>query len=92
MLAIGFLHDVRAATAGAALQVRCGVEVGRVALDDGDVIGPAVYVATELCKRAAPDQILGSATVAGLAGASTAGRVGPSTLRATGTEIEVVSL
>jgi class 3 adenylate cyclase len=93
VVALDFLHDVRTAAAEDELQLRCGVEVGRVALDDGDVVGPAVFVAAELCRRAGADQILGSATFADLAGASaTAERIGSTTLRATGTEVDVVSL
>ena len=92
-VALGFLHDLRTAAAEGSLQLRCGVEVGRVALDDGDVVGPAVFAAAELCRRARPDQILGSATVAALAGASSAAeRLGPTNLWGTRAEVELVSL
>jgi len=93
VVGLAFLHDVRIAAAEELLQVRCGVEVGRVALDDGDVVGPAVFVAGELCRRAEPDQILGTATVAALAGASSVTeRLGPSRLWGTRAEVELVSL
>jgi class 3 adenylate cyclase len=91
--ALEFLHGVRAAATATSLQVRCGVEVGRVELDDGDVVGPAVFVAAELCRRARPDEILGSVLVAELSGRrSTA--VSPRTVTppATGTTLDVVSL
>jgi class 3 adenylate cyclase len=91
--AIEFLHAVRTAAASDSLQVRCGVEVGRVELDDGEVVGPAVFVAAELCRRARPEEIVGSATVAELAGRRpTARSLGTTTLRVTGLPLDVVSL
>jgi class 3 adenylate cyclase len=81
--AIGFVRDVRAAAAARSTHVRSGLDVGRVALDDGDVVGPAAFVAAELCRRAGPDEILVSPTVAALAGAS---------LDASETEVVLVSL
>ena len=91
--AIEFLDGVRAMAATASLRVKCGVEVGRVELDDGEVVGPAVFVAAELCRRAGPDEIVGSAMVAELAGRrSSAASLGPRMLRATGAPVELVSL
>jgi class 3 adenylate cyclase len=93
LAAIGFVRDVRAAAAAHSIHVRCGVEVGRMALDDGDVVGPAAFVAAELCRRAVPDQILTSAAAAELAGvASEAVPLGRSRLRAIRTEVELVEL
>jgi class 3 adenylate cyclase len=90
--AIEFVRDVRARFGANSMQVRCGVDVGRVELDDGDVVGAAVYGASELCKKAEPDQVLASATVTDLAAWSPAVPLGRTRLRATGREIEVVSL
>jgi class 3 adenylate cyclase len=91
--AIEFLYGVRTAAAAESLQVRSGVEVGRVELDDGEVVGPAMFVAAALCRRARPKEIVGSVTVAELAGRrSTATSLGTTTPRATGLPLEVVSL
>jgi class 3 adenylate cyclase len=90
VIALAFLHDIEAAAAEMDLEVHSGVEIGRVELYDGDVAGPAAFVASELCRRAAPGQIIGSRTVVELAGASSgAVSLGRSTLRAFGTEIEL---
>lgn len=91
--AVAFLRDVQALAAGMGLEVRSGVEIGRVELNDGDVAGPAVFVAAELCKGATAGQIVGSRTVVDLAGGSSvAVSLGHSTLRATGKKIDLFAL
>jgi class 3 adenylate cyclase len=93
VVALGFLHDMQALAAEMGLEIRSGVEVGRVELYDGDVAGPAAFVASELCKRAIPGQIVGSRTVVDLAGVSSnAASLGYAVLRATDKEIELFAL
>ena len=75
------------------MQIRSGVDIGRVELYEGDVAGPAAFVASELCGRATPGQIVGSRTVVDLAGVSTAAiPIGNLTLRTTGNEMELFAL
>ena len=93
MIALAFLHDMQAVAAEMGLEIRSGIEIGRVELYDGDVAGPAAFVASELCKRATPGQIVGSRNVVDLAGASSgAVSLGRSVLRATGKETELFAL
>jgi class 3 adenylate cyclase len=92
-MALAFLRDMQAALAETDLEVHSGIEIGRVELYDGDVIGPAAFVASELCRRATAGQIIGSRNVVDLAGASSgAVSLGRSTLRATGKETELFAL
>jgi class 3 adenylate cyclase len=75
------------------LEIRSGVEIGRVEIYEGDVAGPAAFVASELCKGAKPGQIVGSRNVVELAGASSdAVPLGRSVLRASGKETELFAL
>jgi class 3 adenylate cyclase len=91
--AIGFLYDVQAMAAEMGLQIRSGVDIGRVELYDGDVAGPAAFVASELCKRAEAGQIAGSRNVVDLAGAvASSVSLGHSILRATDMETELFAL
>jgi class 3 adenylate cyclase len=93
VVALGFLHDMQDVAAEMGLEIRSGVEIGRVELYDGDVAGPAAFVASELCKRAKPGQIVGSRNVVDLAGASSdTASLGRSVLRATDKEIELFAL
>ena len=93
VIALAFLRDMQAALAEMDLEVHSGIEIGRVELYDGDVIGPAAFVASELCRRATAGQIIGSRNVVDLAGAwSGAVSLGRSTLRATGKETELFAL
>jgi class 3 adenylate cyclase len=93
VIALAFLHDMQAVVAEMGLEIRSGVDIGRVELHDGDIVGPAGFVASELCARATPGQIVGSRNVVDLAGASSgAGSLGPSVLRATGKETELFAL
>jgi class 3 adenylate cyclase len=91
--ALAFVRDMQALAAEMGLEVRSGVEIGRVELYEGDVAGPAAFVASELCKLATAGQIVGSRTVVDLAAESSAAvPLGPSTLRATGKETELFAL
>ncbi len=91
--AIAFLRDVQVLAAEMGVQIQSGVDIGRVELYEGDVAGPAAFVASELCRRATPGQIVGSRTVVDLAGVSTAAvPLGRFTLRATGNETELFAL
>lgn len=93
VIALAFLRDMQAAAAEMDLEVHSGIEIGRVELYDGDVVGPATFVASELCRRATAGQIIGSRNVVDLAGASSgAVSLGRSTLRATGKETELFAL
>lgn len=93
VIAIEFLRDLQAMAAEMGVQIRSGVEIGRVELYEGDVAGPAAFVASELCKRAEPGQIVASRHVVDLAGAaSKAVSLGHSILRATDMETELFSL
>jgi class 3 adenylate cyclase len=92
VIALGFLHDMQAMAAEMGLEIRSGVEIGRVELYDGDVAGPAAFVAWELCARADPGQIVGSRNVVELAGASTAVSLGRSVLRVTEKDTELFAL
>jgi class 3 adenylate cyclase len=92
-IALAFLRDMQALATEMGLEIRSGVEIGRVELYEGDVAGPAVFVASELCKRATAGQIIGSRTVVDLVGGSSpAVSLGPSMLRATGKAIELFAL
>jgi class 3 adenylate cyclase len=93
VIALAFVRDMQAAFAELDLQVHSGIEIGRVELYDGDVVGPAAFVASELCRLAAPGQIIGTRNVVDLAGASSgAVSLGGSTLRATGKDTELFAL
>jgi class 3 adenylate cyclase len=93
VVALAFLHDMQSIAAEMGVEIRSGVEIGRVELYDGDVAGPAAFVASELCKRATPGQIVGSRNVVDLAGASaSAASLGRSVLRATDKETELFAL
>jgi class 3 adenylate cyclase len=93
VLALAFLHDMQAVAAEMGLEIRSGVEIGRVEIYEGDVAGPAAFVASELCKGAKPGQIVGSRNVVELAGASSdAVPLGRSVLRASGKETELFAL
>lgn len=93
VVALAFLHDMQSLAAELGLEIRSGVEIGRVELYDGDVAGPVAFVASELCKRAVPGQIVGSRNVADLAGALTgAASLGRVVLRATDKETELFAL
>jgi class 3 adenylate cyclase len=93
VVALGFLHDMQTVAADMGLEIRSGIEIGRVELYDGDVVGPAAFVASELCKRAEPGQIVCSGKVVDLAGASAdAESLGRSVLRATDKETELFAL
>lgn len=93
VIALAFLRDMQAAAAEMDLEVHSGIEIGRVELYDGDVIGPATFVASELCRRATAGQIIGSRNVVDLAGASSgAVSLGRSTVRATGKATELFAL
>ena len=91
--ALAFLRDMQTLAAEMGLEIASGVEIGRVELYEGDVAGPAAFVAAELCMRATAGQIIGSRTVVDLVGESSAAvSLGPSTLRATGKETELFAL
>ena len=91
--ALAFLRDTREEVARLDLEVRSSIEVGRVELHDGDVVGPSAFVASELCKRASPGQIVATATAVELAGAtSEAVPLGRSAVRVTGKETELFAL
>jgi class 3 adenylate cyclase len=93
LVALGFLHDMQTVAVDMGLEIRSGIEIGRVELYDGDVAGPAAYVASELCKRAEPGQIVGSSKVVDLAGVSAdALSLGRSVLRTTDKETELFAL
>ena len=93
VVAVAFLRDLQAVFSEMGLEVHSGVEIGRVELYDGDAVGPAAFVASELCKRATAGQIVGSRNVVDLAGASSgAVSLGASVLRTTGREIELFAL
>ena len=68
VVALAFLRDLQAVFSEMGLEVHSGVEIGRVELYDGDAVGPAAFVASELCKRATAGQIVGSRNVVDLAG------------------------
>jgi hypothetical protein len=89
VIALAFLRDMQAALAEMDLEVHSGIEIGRVELYDGDVIGPAAFAVP----ASAAGQIIGSRNVADLAGASSgAVSLGRSTLRATGKGTELFAL
>jgi class 3 adenylate cyclase len=91
--ALGFLRHMQAVAADLGVEIRSGIEIGRVEIYEGDVAGPAAFVASELCKRAEPGQIVGSSKVVDLAGvAARAESLGYSLLRSTDTETELFVL
>ena len=93
VVALAFLDDIAAVAAELGVAIRSGVEIGRVELYDGDVAGPAAFVASELCKRATAGQIIGSRSVVDLAGTSSrAVSLGRLMLRATGEDTELFAL
>jgi class 3 adenylate cyclase len=90
--AITFLRDVQVLAVEMGVETRSGIEIGRVELYEGDVAGLAAFVASELCGRAQPGQIVGSRTVVDLTGVPAAVSLGITTLRATGNETELFAL
>jgi class 3 adenylate cyclase len=75
------------------LEIRSGVEIGRVELYDGEVAGIAAFVASELCALASPGQIVASGHFVDVAGASSAASsLGRSVLRTTDKETELFAL
>ena len=62
--AIAMQQSSRRPTAGERLEIRAGINVGEVRLDDSDYFGTPVVVARRLCDRAAGGQIFASDIVA----------------------------
>jgi class 3 adenylate cyclase len=93
VMALAFLQDTQSMAAEMGLEIRSGIEIGRVELYEGDVAGIVAFVASELCSRAQPGQIIGSGNVVDLAGASSSAvSLGHSVLRATEKETELFAL
>ncbi len=64
--AIAMQQCARRAVAGERLEMRVGLNVGEVVLEEGDYSGMPVVIARRLCSRAGGGQILCSSLVAGL--------------------------
>ncbi len=83
---LAFVQGFRTSAAGEGLQTKAGIEVGRVELTDGEIIGAAVYRASRLQRDAAPGQIALSRLASELVGvndcAGSRGRLGSSPDRA----------
>ena len=70
---LAFVQDFRASAAGEGFQMKAGIEVGRVELTDGEIIGAAVYRASRLQRDAAPGQIALSRLASEFVGVSECG-------------------
>jgi class 3 adenylate cyclase len=87
---LAFARSLRATLTQSGLQIRAGVDIGRVELFDGEVIGQATFVAAELMRLALPGQIVMTGTFRALSGqADESESIGPRTLQATGQELEL---
>ena len=53
-----FATAIAVAVAKSDLQVRAGMDAGRVEVIDGEVVGEAVLAAAELCRHAVAGQVL----------------------------------
>lgn len=90
---LAFAQSLRAAVAESSLQIRSGIEVGRVELFDGEVIGEATFVAAELMRVALRGQIVMTATFRDLTGGhSEAASLGLRTLQTTGRSSELFAV
>ncbi len=67
---VAFAQDFRASAAAEGFEIRAGIDVGRVELTDGEIIGMAVYRASVLEREAAPGQIALSQLASELVGVS----------------------
>ena len=79
---VSFAHDFRASAAAEGFETKAGIDVGRVELTDGEIVGAAPYRAHRLERDAAPGQIAMSRLASELIGVSdcggTPGRLGSS--------------
>jgi class 3 adenylate cyclase len=66
--ALAFVTAIRKALAASRLEIRAGIEAGRVEVADDEIIGEAVLTAADLCRRAAPGQTLITPSLRHLAG------------------------
>ncbi len=70
---LAFAQDFRASAAVDGFESKVGVDVGRVELTDGELIGAAVYRAHDLQRHASPGEIVLSAVLRDLVGLSGCG-------------------
>ena len=90
--AAAFVPAVAAEFALSGLRLRAGY-AGRVEFLDGEVVGEALLVAAELCKRADPGQYLTTAALHDLLGVPSRVRaIGPYRLRSLGRTVELFEL
>jgi class 3 adenylate cyclase len=66
--AIAFVTSIADFFAASKLDVRAGLEVGRVEIADGEITGEAVLTCADLCRRAAPGETVITASLQRLAG------------------------
>jgi class 3 adenylate cyclase len=67
--ALAFVGAAAESFAASELEIRAGLDAGRVEIVDGEIIGEAVLTAAELCRRAAPGETLIIPSLRHLAGA-----------------------
>ena len=70
---VAFAQDFRASAAAEGFEITAGIDVGRVELTDGEIIGTAVYRSSRLQRDAAPGQIALSRLASELVGVSGSG-------------------
>jgi class 3 adenylate cyclase len=88
-----FASAIAVAVAKSGLQVRVGMDAGRVEVIDGEVVGEAVLAAAELCRHADAGQVLTTPALRDLLGtAATARPAGPYTLRSLERTIQLFEL
>jgi class 3 adenylate cyclase len=88
-----FAAATAVAVAKTGLQVRAGMDAGRVEVVDGEVVGEAVLAASELCRHADAGQVLATSALRDLLGtAAPASPAGPYSLRSLGRTIQLFAL
>ncbi len=69
MIGLAFVRELQTFFRAHGLDIRAGVEAGRIEVFDGEIVGPTPYVASQLCKAASAGQVVVTATLRGLLGA-----------------------
>lgn len=86
---VAFVKDFRASIADEGFELKAGIDVGRVTLTDGEIVGASVYRASRLQRDAAPGEIAMSRSATEVLGVSACAgsrdRLGSSPGRATET-------
>jgi class 3 adenylate cyclase len=87
---LSFVRDLQTSVRSQGFDVRAGMEVGRIELFDGEIMGDALVVASQVCNAASPGEVVVSATLRELLGVGVAARsLGRRTLGISGVETDL---